>query len=85
MAGCSSRPSSRPEGLRHQLTDYDALLERLGAAIPAKPPRLDLTTTQLEEGRCFLQQAGIRFQTDAQLVGVFSGRRIRSQQALACC
>lgn len=64
---------ARPEGLRHQLTDYDALLERLGAAIPAKPPRLDLTAEHREFGRSALEEAGIRRNGETRLVGVFPG------------
>lgn len=63
----------RPEGLRHQLTDYDALLERLGAAIPARVPHLDLTRDQKTSGRQALSAAGIPFAAEARRIGVFPG------------
>lgn len=62
-----------PEGLRHQLTDYDSLLERLGAAIPAKLPRLNLDVALLDFGRNALREAGIRCEGDTRTVGVFPG------------
>jgi heptosyltransferase-2 len=64
---------SRPEGLRHQLTDYDALLERLGAAIPSSPPRLELTADQLDRGLSALRRIGGRSEGGAKRVGVFPG------------
>ena len=63
----------RPEGVRHQLTDYDSLLERLGAAIPTKQPRLNLSAAHLDLGRRALQESGVRFEGSPKAVGVFPG------------
>jgi len=63
----------RPEGLRHQLTDYDSLLERVGAAIPTKKPRLNLSPEQLDFGHRALQETGVRFDGTSKAVGVFPG------------
>ncbi len=63
----------RPEGLRHQTTDYDSLLERLGAVSPTELPRLDLSAAQLALGRDALRKTGIRFEGETRTVGVFPG------------
>jgi heptosyltransferase-2 len=63
----------RPEGIRHQLTDYDTLLERLGASIPAELPRLNLGSALLDLGRTALLEAGIRLEEGTRSVGVFPG------------
>ena len=63
----------RPQGLRHQLADYDSLLERVGAVIPTEQPRLNLSTEQLDFGRRALQKTGVPFDGTSKAVGVFPG------------
>ncbi len=63
----------RPEGIRHQLTDYDSLLDRVGAAIPSKQPWLNLSPAQLDFGRRALQEIGVQSEDAPQTVGVFPG------------
>ncbi|MCP4202107.1 MAG: lipopolysaccharide heptosyltransferase II [bacterium] len=72
-SGLLEPPVKRPAGLRHQLNDYDALLERLGAPIPTGPPRLDLSASLLDSGRAALRDAGVRSEEDLKTVGVFPG------------
>jgi len=70
----------RPEGLRHQLTDYDSLLEWVGAAIPTKPPRLNLSPAQLDLGRRVLQETGVRIEGPSKAIGVFPGAEFGSSK-----
>lgn len=63
----------RPKGIRHQLTDYDALLERIGAAIPSKQPRLVPDSRQLDCARDALERLGMRSDAASKMVGIFPG------------
>ena len=63
----------RPTGFRHQLGDYDYLLERLGSAAPRQAsPTLALTPAAREKARERLQRGGIELE-GAAIVGVFPG------------
>ena len=61
----------RPSGLRHQIADYDVLLERLGAAIPSAPPRLTPADRLLSAADQILTGTGV--DDRSKLVGVFPG------------
>ncbi|MFQ5526031.1 MAG: lipopolysaccharide heptosyltransferase II [Thermoanaerobaculia bacterium] len=63
----------RPAGMRHQTTDYDSLLERMGVAIPAGLPAIALGPEELAAGEETLRQAGIDSGGSARIVGLFPG------------
>lgn len=64
---------TRPDGLRHQVADYDALLERLGASIPAQPPQLKIGDRLIELGRSELAKANLDVGSDRPIIGLFPG------------